>query len=265
MLKCLLPLALLGACTADVNMYDDRDLDADADLQMIDADTSVPEAPALDPETAPIVSAAAKIDCTRQRFLHVSNFSYVAPLSECVNGVCPNGCWGVQERTGGFTCDYDASEADYVKTRDYGGNFASYNEIKSLNAHDAAAVANCRAQSGGRPVRTYTVWNGAGWDSEGIAARVHFAELYGPQSELAPHFWDWWGSWRGSLAPIINLSPETGVDFVGVKRQIARECSATRDGWLGVYFYDGGNSGGAGMADWKREAIIRGLNYCTTH
>lgn len=265
MLKNLLPLVLLGACTADVSAYDDRDLDDDADLQMIDADTSMPEVPALDPETAPIVTAAAKTDCTKQRFLHVSNFSYVAALSECVNGVCPNGCWGVQERTAGFSCDYDATMGDLIKTRDGGGAFASYNEIKSLNAHDAAAVDNCRSESGGRPVRTYTVWNGAGWNNEGIAARIHFAELYGPQSELAPHFWDWYGSWRGSLAPMINLSPETSVDMVGVKRQVARECSATRDGWLGVYFYDATSSGGAGMANWKREAIIRGMNYCTTH
>ena len=62
-----------------------------------------------------------------------------------------------------------------------------------------------------------------------------------------------------------NVSPETGIDAVGVKRQIAKMCSATRTGWLGTYFYDSGNSGGAGMSAWKREAIIRGMNYCTTH
>jgi hypothetical protein len=42
-------------------------------------------------------------------------------------------------------------------------------------------------------------------------------------------------------------------------------CAATRDGWLGIYFADIHASGGPGMSDWKREAIIRGMNYCTTH
>ena len=62
-----------------------------------------------------------------------------------------------------------------------------------------------------------------------------------------------------------NVSPETGISFDGVKRTTARICSATRTGWAGLYFYDGDASGGTGMAAWKREAIIRGMNYCTTH
>jgi hypothetical protein len=251
--------AALAACTSEVP-FDDPDLDNDPDLKTIESDTMAEMAPIDTDLVEPMTPAT--VACTRTRFMHVSNFSYVGPLSQCVNGVCPNGCWGVQERTGGFACDYDSSASDFVKTRAYGsGQFASYNEIKSLNAHDATAVANCRAQSGGLRLRTYTVWNGAGWDSEGIAANVHFAELYGPQSELAPEFWTWYHGWRDRYSPMVNLSPQTGVDLVETKRIVAQACAATRNGWAGIYFYFAGEP----MSDWKREAIIRGLNYCTTH
>ncbi len=253
---------LLNACTTTIG--DDPDLDDDPDLAVIDGDP-MPEGDVPDAATTE-TALIAKSQCTKQRFLHIANWSYVGPLT-CVNGVCPNGCWGYQRRTSGFACDYDGAQADFIKTRagETNGQFASYNEIKSLNAHDAAAVANCRAQSGGLPVRTYTVWNGSGWNNEGITAAIKFAELFGTQSEATPHFWTWFDSSRTSFAPMTNLSPETRVTEVAVKQTIARLCSATRNGWLGAYFYDPTASGGSGMADWKREAIIRGMNYCTTH
>jgi hypothetical protein len=252
--------ALLVACTPAV---DDADLDADPDLDMIAADDSLPEEDAVDPESSE-AALVAKASCTKHRFLHIANYSFVAPLA-CVNGVCPNGCWGYQRRTSGFACDYDASQGDLLATRPGTGPFASYNEIKPLNANDATAVANCRAQSGGRPIRTYAVWNGTGWSNEGIAAAIKLAEVYGPQDEAAPHFWTWYNTARGTFSPMGNISPEARVDLAEVKAMTARMCSATRNGWLGLYFYDGEASGGAGMAAWKREAIIRGMNYCTTH
>ena len=219
------------------------------------------EAPA-DPDSSETVALAA-VRCTKRRYFHIADLSYVAELG-CVNGVCPNGCWGYQRRTSGFSCDYDAGEADRVRTRDGGGPFASYNEIKPLNGSDQTAVANCKAQSG-HPLRTYAVWNGSGWNNEGIAAAVRFAELYGPQDEASPHFWLWFGNYRSGWSPMTNVSPETRITADGVKRTVARICSATRTGWAGLYFYDGHASGGSGMAAWKREAIIRGMNYCTTH
>jgi hypothetical protein len=251
---------LLAACTPTV---EDADLDADDDLQTIVDDDSIPEDAPADPASSE-TALVAKTACTKQRFLHFANFSFVAPL-ECVNGVCPNGCWGYQRRTSGFTCDYDATQGDFLKSRAGDGPFASYNEIKSLNTHDETAVASCRAQSGGRPLRTYAVWNGTGWSNEGITAAIRFAEVYGPQNEAAPHFWTWYNTARTAFSPMGNISPETGVDLKAVKAMTARMCSATRSGWLGLYFYDGGASGGPGMAAWKREAIIRGMNYCTTH
>jgi hypothetical protein len=259
-------LVFTTACVADVAGESIPELDNDPDLAAL-ADDPMPEIAAADTAgleaaaaTAPI-SADAKIACTRTRYLHVSNFSFVAPVSECVNGECPNGCWGVQRRTSGFACDYDATAPGYVATRDGGGPFASYNEIKPLDAHDATAVASCKAQSGGRAMRTYTVWNGAGWDDEGIAAGVSFAELYGPQAEALTEFAPWFASYRGRFAPMANVSPETGLTFVETERTVAKICEATRDHWLGIYFYNSS----APMADWKREAIIRAMNYCTTH
>ena len=258
-LQFVIPLWFVAACSVG----EDADLDDDPELQQILGDDSVPEEQPADVDTSEL-AIAAQATCTKHRFLHIANWSFVAPL-ECVNGACPNGCWGFQRRTSGFQCDYAGAQGDFVATRDGGGAFASYNEIKSLNAHDTAAVNNCRAQSGGRALRTYTVWNGAGWDNEGIGASVKFAELYGLQSEATPRFATWYAGSRGAFAPMTNISPETFIDFVGVKRTIAKICSATRNGWAGAYFYDGGASGGPGMADWKREAIIRGMNYCTTH
>ncbi|MBA3499519.1 MAG: hypothetical protein M4D80_02755 [Myxococcota bacterium] len=259
-MKLLTFMLVLAACTPEV---EDADLDNDEELGAILDDTSEPEQEAVDAETSE-TSLKVGTKCSKQRFLHVANYSFVGELSSCVNGVCPNGCWGSQRRTSGFACDYDASAADRVKTRDGGLAFASYNEIKPLNADDATAVANCRAQSG-HGIRTYAVWNGSGWSNEGIAASVRFAELYGPQNEASPHFARWYQSWRATWSPMTNVSPETGVSFDDVKRTVAKICSATRTGWLGLYFYDGDAAGGAGMAAWKREAIIRGMNYCTTH
>src|ERR1043165_3134065 len=215
----ILAFALLAACTANVDMYEEPELDADDELQMIDQDTSMPEQPNEDTDTSE-VAVIAKVACTKQRFLHIANYSFVAKL-ECVNGVCPNGCWGYQRRTSGFACDYDATAGDRVKTRDGGAAFASYNEIKSLHPDDNVAVANCKAQSGHK-LRTYAVWNGAGWDNEGIAAAVRFAELYGPQNEAMPDFTRWYQSYRGSWSPMNNISPETSIDFEGVKRQIPK-------------------------------------------
>jgi len=258
----VIPCVLVVACAGEP--ADDPDLDGDSELADILADDSMPELAPIDVDTVE-VDVAPKVACTKQRFLHIANWSFVAPLDLCANRVCPNGCWGFQRRTSGFQCDYAAAEGDFVKTRDGGGPFASYNEIKSLTPHDAAAVRNCHTQSGGRPVRTYTVWNGAGWDHEGIVANVKFAELFGTQQEATPHLWTWYRNSRGTFSPMTNLSPDTFIDFVGAKRVIAQICSATRNGWAGLYFYDGEASGGPGMAEWKREAIIRGMNYCTTH
>jgi hypothetical protein len=265
----VLSFAFFG-CTTDLGLdpYSDPDLEHDAELAAVLSDTT-PETPAVDLASIEAMSggnvqALAKASCTRQRFVHFANFSFVAELG-CVNGVCPNGCWGYQRRTSGFSCDYDATASDFVKTTTGTGPFASYNEIKSLNPRDAAAVANCRAQSGNRPMRTYTVWNGSGWDSEGIPASLQFAELFGTQTEGASRFAPWFSSWRGQFAPMANVSPETGITFAGTKQTVAKICAATRNGWLGLYFYDGQASGGPGMADWKREAIVSAMNYCTTH
>jgi hypothetical protein len=258
-MKRLVLLVLLVGCTADIS--DDSDLDRDPELAQINDDTMAEEDPA-DPDSSETRVLAAA-NCTKRRFLHIANYSFVAELG-CVNGVCPNGCWGYQRRTSGFACDYDTSEPDRVRTRDGGGTFASYNEIKPLNVADQTAVANCKTQSG-HPLRTYAVWNGSGWSNEGIVAAVRFAELYGPQSEASPHFWRWFDSYRSGWSPMTNVSPETRVTADEVKRTVARICSATRTGWAGLYFYDGDASGGSGMAAWKREAIIRGMNYCTTH
>jgi hypothetical protein len=255
----VLLLCFLVGCGSSID--DDADLDSDPDLASI---TDEPDLELVDADTSE-TALAANAPCTKHRYLHVANWSFVAPLDECVNGVCPNGCWGSQRRTSGFACDYDASQPDFLKTRPGDAPFASYNEIKSLNPHDAAAVAACRTQSGNRKLRTYTVWNGVGWDNEGIAAGVKFAELFGSQQEATPHFWTWYNNARGTYSPMSNISPETGASFKYVKQITARICSATRSGWAGLYFYDGDASGGTGMAAWKREAIIRGMNYCTTH
>lgn len=257
--------SVASGCAADAgggDGGDDTDLDNDPDLTAILGD-GAEDLGVVDGDTAETMQGAT-VECTKERYLHVANWSWVPPIG-CIDGVCPNGCWGFQRRTSGFTCDYKSTEADYIKTTDEGGAFASYNEIKSLNAHDAAAVANCRSQSG-HPVRTYVVWNGSGWNNEGIGAAVQFAEVYGTQAEAQTRFWTWYnGSARGSYAPMGNVSPETGQNADEVKALTARLCSATRVGWAGLYFYDGNASGGAGMANWKLQAIIRGMNYCTTH
>src|SRR5258708_2421810 len=107
--RLLVPLLFIGACTAEVPANLDPDLDNDTELQAM-ADDPMPEVDAVDADTVePMIEA--RVACSKQRFLHVANFSYVAKLSECVNGVCPNGCWGVQERTSGFTCNYDGGQA----------------------------------------------------------------------------------------------------------------------------------------------------------
>jgi hypothetical protein len=256
-------LAVISACATSQSLGEtgDPELDEDAELAAI-LDDAMPEVDAPDGDTVE-ASLVARTACTKRRFLHVANWSFVGRLDQCVNGACPNGCWGYQRRTSGFTCDYDRTEPDLIKTRAADGPFASYNEIKPLNASDAAAVANCRAQSGGRSLRTYAVWNGSGWSNEGIAAAVKFAEIYGTQAEAATQFWTWFGGSRASFAPMANVSPETALSAVATKQTVARLCSATRNGWLGLYYYV--SAGGPGMADWKREAILRGMNYCTTH
>lgn len=248
-------LALLLGCTTTV---DPDDLDFD-DL----ADDPLAEPDPVDDGTSETQVAAAS-GCKRVRFLHVANWSYVADLATCASGVCKNACWGSQRRTSGFACDYSSSQADRIATRDGGAAFASYNEIKPLNASDGTAVASCKAQSG-HPLRTYVVWNGSGWNREGISATLHFAELYGTQSEAQPRFWTWYEGYRDTYSPMGNVSPETFISAEGVENMVKRMCATTRTGWLGLYFYDGNASGGAGMAEWKRAAIIRAMNYCTTH
>lgn len=256
-MKAILLGFVLAACANAPDV--DEDLDADPELAAMLADQTL-EQPAVEPATE---AALGGTNCTRTRYLHIADYSYVPPLREA-NGVLNNGCWGFQRRANGFTCEYSATSAGYVKTQDNGGPFASYNEIKPLNAHDAAAVAACAARSG-HAVRTYTAWNGHGWDREGIAAAVSFAEVYGIQADASSKFWTWYNGARGTFAPMGNVSPETRVTYEGTKDLVARLCSATRDEWVGLYFYDGHAADGAGMSTWKAEAIIRGMNYCTTH
>jgi len=253
----LAALAWLLTCACNATVVDPDELDFD-DL----ADDPASEPAPVDPDSSETEVALAS-GCKRLRFLHIANWSYVADLS-CADGVCKNACWGYQRRTSGFACDYSAAQTDRISTRDGGAAFASYNEIKPLNANDGTAVASCKAQSG-HPLRTYVVWNGGGWNREGISATLHFAELYGTQSEAQPHFWSWYEGYRDGYAPMGNVSPETYVGADGVTSMVKRFCATTRNGWLGLYFYDAGASGGAGMAEWKRAAIIRAMNYCTTH
>jgi hypothetical protein len=259
----LLALGVVTACAAEVPFETDSDLADDTTLQELEADIS-PESPAVDIDTVEAIStsqwSAENVMCTRHRYLHVANFSFVDKLSECVDGACPNGCWGAQRRPKGYACNYDGSAPGDVSV-EYSGGFASYNEIKSLNPYDATAVANCRARTGDVPLRTYTVWNGAGWDSEGISASVHFAELYGTQEEAMTRFWEWHDGYRGRYSPMNNTSPNTSLGAVEVKHEVARMCAATRDHWLGIYYYNGGSA----MPDWHRKAIIQAMNYCTTH
>jgi len=206
------------------------------------------------------------VTCTKKVHLHMSNFSWVAPLQEA-NGVVKNDCWTYEARGGGFRCDYDGAQNDYVKTGG-SGTFASYNEIKPLHQHDAAAVSNCKQQSGGKPVRTYVVWNGTSWDNEGIAASVHFAEIYATQADRDSKFSIWKNQstgYKSTYRPMINLSPETASSGEETYASVAQICKASNEGqWLGIYFYDPQSSGGAGMADWKRQKIIEAMNDCTT-
>jgi hypothetical protein len=109
------------------------------------------------------------------------------------------------------------------------------------------------------------VWNGTGWNNEGIAAAVRFAEVYGPQHEASPRFWTWFDNARASFAPMANVSPETGISFLTTKQITARLCSATRHGWLGLYFYDAQSRRRLRHGRLEAQAIIRGMNYCTTH
>jgi hypothetical protein len=249
-------VSMVAGCATEVG--DEEDLGFDDLADDPSTESQPPDKDSV--ETEVIMSSA----CTRQRFLHIANWSYVAPLEDCVGDVCKNACWGYQRRTSGFSCDYRAGEGDRIETRDGGGTFASYNEIKSLNTYDGTAVANCKHESG-HNVRTYVVWNGAGWNREGISATIHFAELYGTQSQATPHFWTWYDGYRDGYAPMSNVSPETFISEQGVVDTVKRLCASTRNGWLGLYFYDGGASGGPGMSEWKRAAIIRAMNYCTTH
>jgi hypothetical protein len=94
---------------------------------------------------------------------------------------------------------------------------------------------------------------------------VSFAEVYGIQADARSKFWTWYDNARGTYAPMGNVSPETHLTYEATKDLVARLCSATRDEWLGLYFYDSQGADGAGMSVWKAEAIIRGMNYCTTH
>lgn len=245
-------VCLVGCTTVEPEDLDFEDLadDPSAEPDPVDPDSS---------ETEAVLASG----CKRLRYLHIANWSYVADLT-CAGGVCKNACWGYQRRTSGFACDYTSAQADRIQTRDGGAAFASYNEIKPLNASDGTAVASCKAQSGHK-VRTYVVWNGSGWNREGISAAIHFAELYGTQSEATPRFWSWYEDYRDSYAPMANISPETYISGEGVTNAVKRMCAATRNGWLGLYFYDGSASGGPGMAEWKRAAIIQAMNYCTTH
>ena len=66
------------ACTADVDIYREPDLGNDDELAMIDSDNS---APAQVPEdVASAVTVIAKTACTKQRFLHIANYSFVGEL-----------------------------------------------------------------------------------------------------------------------------------------------------------------------------------------
>src|SRR5256885_994685 len=103
-MRVVLILALVACSSADPG---DPDLDDDPELAQI-LDNAMPDVEVADGSTVEVALAAGP-HCTKHRFLHVANFSFVEPLSECVNGACPNGCWGYQRRTSGFTCDYAAT------------------------------------------------------------------------------------------------------------------------------------------------------------
>ncbi len=213
-------------------------------------------------------TAESLAHCTKTRHVHIANFTSFTALSEA-GSAKKNNCWGSERRTSGFRCDYDASSPDFLKTHEGDAPFASYNEIKPLNKYDATAVKNCRDQSG-HPVRTYAAWNGSGWSNEGIGAHVKFAELYGlsnPQAEVAPDsiYAIWKSSYRSSWAPMANISPETSIGYDGVYDITRKLCNDTQNGWIGFYFSDKTCSGGCGVSDWKREAMIKAMNYCTTH
>src|SRR5438094_183178 len=103
-MKWLAILIFASACAAqpadDTDTGSDSDLDGDAELVALLADTTPEQAPA---DTVPFDAQGAA--CTKTRYLHVANYSWVPPL-HCVAGECSNGCWGSERRTSGFTCEY---------------------------------------------------------------------------------------------------------------------------------------------------------------
>ena len=122
-MKGILIGCMLAACASSPGDNGDPDLDADAELAAMLADQT-PEQAAVDPASEIALDGRG---CTKTRYLHIADYSWVPPLHEA-NGVVNNGCWGFQRRANGFTCEYSAASAGYVKTEDNGGPFARSEE-----------------------------------------------------------------------------------------------------------------------------------------
>jgi hypothetical protein len=93
---------------------------------------------------------------------------------------------------------------------------------------------------------------------------VKFAELYLHQDQSDIYYPTWSASFRGKFQPMINLSPETGVDDYDVYSKTKHICDTVADQtWMGIYFYS--ETTGDPMPDWEAREIIYAMNACTAN
>ncbi|HEY1960492.1 MAG TPA: hypothetical protein VGH28_33005 [Polyangiaceae bacterium] len=203
-----------------------------------------------DPVDVTMTGSDALNKCTKKIYVHIISYGatdYGTILAD------KNGCWGMEAPHWGAGAKW--SDCNTVKaTTPSGGTRWTYDDINigSATHHDASKILACKAANGGDPDIAYVAANsGAGWSHSGITGVARFFNECYDNDSLVKNRLSGCGS---NGIPMWNIGASSSV-----YNDVLALCKSRPHGdWMGIYAATAGLKG-------KEAAIVKALNYCTTH
>lgn len=203
-----------------------------------------------DPVDETMTGSDAVTKCTKKVYVHVVSYGYTDYASMFGE---KNGCWGLEAPK--WSSGAKWSDCHATTPIPSGGTRWTYDDINigAAGHADATKILACKKANGGDPDIAYVAANsGSGWSRSGITGvERFFNECY--DTDFAVHN-RLSGCTSNGAHPMWNI----GASSEPYKDTLALCKSVSKGSWIGIYGATVGLKG-------KESAIVKALNYCTTH
>ena len=209
------------------------------------------ESPSSDPniDDTTMTGSDAVTSCTKKLYVHVIAYGYTDYASMFAD---KNGCWGLEAPKWGGGAAWEICNA--TKPDPSGGTRWAYDDVNiGASGHaDAAKILDCKSKNGGKPGIAYIAANsGVEWSHAGITGvERFFNECYDTDYAVKNRL----SGCASNGVPMWNIGASSTPES-----DVLALCKSRGAGeWLGIYAATAGLHG-------KEAAIVKALNYCTTH